>query len=64
MIISTEYAHDLIRQGKADIVGSVVGDDRFGEYGTMYIVINRLDLQRTDHYKTPAQWHRRRKASR
>lgn len=62
MIISTRYAHSLIRQGKADIIGYVVGDYSFGEYGTMYIVIDRLDLQRTDHYRTPAQWRRRRKA--
>lgn len=63
MIISTKYAHALVRQSKADIIGSVVGNGQFGEYGIMYTVINRLDLQRTDHYKTPAQWRRRHKAS-
>jgi len=45
MIISSGYAHRLIRQGKARKVGLV------SSWGWMYLVIDRLDRQRTDHVR-------------
>jgi ASC-1-like (ASCH) protein len=47
MIISKKYAIQLVKQGKAKIEGKLKPDDR----GTVYTIITRYDLQRTDHYK-------------
>ena len=44
MIVSRKYALALIRQGKARVVGYVDGETR------RYVVLDRLDLRRTDHY--------------
>ena len=43
MILTLEYARRLIKSGKATIVAIVTHD------GVEYYVINRHDLQRTDH---------------
>jgi hypothetical protein len=48
MIISLAYAKRLIKSGKAIIVATVTHD------GVDYYVINRHDLQRTDHTMVPA----------
>jgi hypothetical protein len=48
MIISIAYARRLIKAGKATIVTTVTHDD------VEYYVINRHDLQRTDHAEVPA----------
>jgi predicted site-specific integrase-resolvase len=48
MIISIAYAKRLIKSGKATIVATVTHD------GVEYYVINRHDLQRTDHAEVPA----------
>ena len=44
MIISRKYAKHIIRIGKAMKSGIVTID------GKRYRIINRTDLQRTDHY--------------
>ena len=46
MIVSSSYAKRLIREGKAEVVGTCTETD-----GRQYVVINRYDLQRTDHYE-------------
>lgn len=43
MILTIAYARRLIKAGKATIVTTVTHDD------VEYYVINRHDLQRTDH---------------
>ena len=43
MIITLNYARRLVRAGKATIVATCSDD------GREYIVINRHDMQRTDH---------------
>jgi hypothetical protein len=48
MIISLAYAMRLIKSGKATIVATVTHD------GVDYYVVNRHDLQRTDHAMVPA----------
>ena len=45
MIITIEYAKRLVKAGKATIVTTCDSD------GDTYIVLNRHDLQRTDHAK-------------
>lgn len=57
-IITRDYALRLIRQGKARYAhGTEEGScayaaERLGYYGGgRYAIIDRLDLQRTDHYK-------------
>ena len=53
MVISKKYAQKLVREGKARIVGrtttATTWDDR--AYGDIYRVVNRLDIQRVDHYR-------------
>ncbi len=44
MIISKKYARSLVNNGQAQVVGTV------WDNGIEYVCINRLDLQRTDHY--------------
>jgi len=46
MIISKNYALRLIREGKARKAGKLEPDDRY----RVYVIIDRLDLQRVDHY--------------
>lgn len=48
MILTLAYANRLIKSGKATIVATVTHD------GVDYYVINRHDLQRTDHAMVPA----------
>jgi hypothetical protein len=48
MILTLAYAMRLIKSGKAIIVATVTYD------GVDYYVINRSDLQRTDHAMVPA----------
>jgi hypothetical protein len=48
MIITLTYARRLIRAGKATIVATVTDN------GLQYIVLNRHDIQRTDHAEVPA----------
>ena len=43
MIITRKYMDRLVKAGNARVVGTVVSN------GWRYYVINRLDLQRTDH---------------
>ena len=49
MTITKRYALRLIRQGKARLVRITVID------GKQYGVIDRFDLQRTDHF--PGEWY-------
>jgi hypothetical protein len=44
MIINKKYAEQLVNRGQAEKIGTVAQD------GKTYQVINRFDLQRTDHY--------------
>ncbi len=46
MIITKKYAQKLIRQGKARIATTLKPD----EHGVIYVAVDRLDIQRTDHY--------------
>jgi len=45
MIISRDYARRLIRSKNAEVIG-VVNDN-----GIFHCILNRYDLQRTDHFK-------------
>ena len=47
MIISLHYALRLVKAGKATIVAICTTDD------VEYYVVNRHDLQRTDHAEVP-----------
>jgi len=49
MIISRKHAKSLIRRGVAWEVGRCTGGNRWPEY-PHYVIIERSDLQRTDHY--------------
>jgi len=49
MIITLTYAKRLVKAGKATIVTTCDSD------GNTYIVLNRHDLQRTDHANLPAE---------
>jgi hypothetical protein len=44
MIISKKYAEMLVKRGQAEKIGTVTQD------GKTYQVVNRFDIQRTDHY--------------
>lgn len=48
MILTIAYAKRLIKAGKATIVATVTDN------GAEYYVINRHDIQRTDHAKVLA----------
>jgi hypothetical protein len=50
MIISKKYAQFLIRTGRATYGGLVNQDGTYGESGDYYMIVNRLDKQRTDRY--------------
>jgi hypothetical protein len=47
MIITLAYAKRLIKANKAVIVATVINN------GVPYYVVNRLDIQRTDHAEVP-----------
>jgi hypothetical protein len=47
MIIKEKYAKELIRRGKARRVGYVAKNHTMGHY---YAIVERIDLNRTDHY--------------
>lgn len=49
MIISRKYAKKLVREGKAEETGLTCEGHRWPE-GDHLVVLNRFDLQRTDHY--------------
>lgn len=53
MIISKAYAKRLIKLGKARIVTRTTDQPRWSERhnGRTYVAIDRLDLQRVDHYE-------------
>ena len=44
MIISAKYGKKLIKEGKAEFA------DRVHDNNEFYIVINRIDKQRVDHF--------------
>ena len=46
MIITKEYADRLIKQGRAAVSGRTVSEN-----GVYYVIVDRYDLQRTDHYR-------------
>jgi len=47
MIITRNYAKKLVRAGKAEEVGiAIIGTAN----RVIYMTLNRLDIQRTDHY--------------
>jgi hypothetical protein len=46
MIISKQLANALINENKAEELGTTTQDGI-----TYYMIINRYDIQRTDHYK-------------
>ena len=48
MIITLAYAKRLIKAGKATIVATVTDN------GTDYYILNRHDIQRTDHAEVTA----------
>ena len=55
MIISKRYAQKLVREGKATIEGRTTTGNYWGDsIGTIYTIVIRHDLQRTDHYKVTA----------
>ena len=53
MIITKKYARKLVKAGKAKIDGRTTDqptwEQRYG--GKTYVVVQRYDLQRTDHYE-------------
>jgi hypothetical protein len=53
MIISKAYATRLIRQGKAIERGRTTTASTWAEraYGSTYVIVDRLDIGRVDHYK-------------
>ena len=52
MIITKKYAKHLIRYGKAIVLGKTtdqpIWDERHN--GKTFVILNRLDQGRTDHY--------------
>ena len=50
MIITLAYAKRLIKAGKATIVATVTDTDN----DTEYYILNRHDVQRTDHAEVAA----------
>jgi len=52
MIITKRYAQRLVREGKARLGGQTVrnGTWRDRYMGQVYRILDRLDLQRVDHY--------------
>ena len=53
MIIDKKYAKRLIKQGKAAEVGLTTDQPPWAQHyqGTTYVIIDRYDLQRADHYE-------------
>lgn len=49
-IISRSHALRLVRQGKAVIDGYTVPDKTTGQTRIEYIILNRFDMQRIDHF--------------
>lgn len=49
MILSRRYLTKLVRAGKGVVRGTVTDD------GVRYTVVDRLDVQRTDHYRGEAR---------
>jgi hypothetical protein len=45
-VISRRYAMQLVNQGKARIIGRLIPD----QYGIVYVAIDRIDLQITQHF--------------
>jgi hypothetical protein len=45
MLLSKKYARALIKKGQAVIIGEVIS-----AHGVVFIVIDNLKMQRTDHY--------------
>jgi len=52
MIISKGHAQRLVREGKARLGGKTTDQARWGDryQGKVYCIVDRLDLQRVDHY--------------
>ena len=52
MIITRKYAMRLVREGKARIDGRTTDQARWSDCdnGKTYRIVERLDVQRTDHY--------------
>ena len=52
MIITKAHAKKLQRHGKAAIEGRTTDQGRWSERhnGRTYVIVHRLDVQRTDHY--------------
>jgi len=47
VVISRRYARELVREGRAREVGVTRGDQDWERY----VIVERLDLQRVDHYR-------------
>lgn len=52
MIITYAYAMRLVKAGKAPVVATCRDDITYDDI--TYVVINRHDIQRTDHAKCPS----------
>ena len=50
MILSREYLRKLIRAGKAGYTGSKSYDSQVSHNESVYIAVDRYDLQRVDHF--------------
>ena len=50
MILSKSYLKKLIREGKAQYSNNTESESIVNDNGKQYIVVDRLDLQRVDHY--------------
>jgi len=50
MILSRKHLMDLVGKGKAEKVGIARGND-----GKEYVIVDRYDVWRTDHFPATAQ---------
>lgn len=51
MILSKKYLEELIKQGKAQYTNTTAEQSIINDNNKQYVAIDRLDLQRVDHYE-------------
>lgn len=51
MILKKDTLKRLIQSGDADYTGGTEQDSIVVDNGVKYVSVNRLDIQRTDHYQ-------------
>ena len=53
MTLSRRYLRSLVTDNKAEIVGYVCQDAEHGVGSNYYAIVERSDIDRTDHYRIP-----------